>query len=219
VTKGNPVYEDLQDATSLVVERLKEKGKAVFGINAVSRGDDIHGIFCGPILESIAPLFDNVGEIYIKEAESSDIVVAMAEAPMDRDLYQAMKSFENVRGAIKDRGSYILVASCPDGVGPPHFSETMELASRGDALAKHLSGGYRLGDHKFKNPIDLIDGGGTMTVVSESLYQTGKEVGFFTICDELDTALKIELERFRVGDGDIRVLVVRDAVNLVIMPK
>ncbi len=223
VTAGNPVYEDLQDAASLVVKRLEEKNAAVFGINAVSKGNDIYGVFCGPILDSIAPLFDKVGDIYIKEAERSDIVVAIAEAPMERDLYQAMKSFENVRGAIKDRGSYILVASCTDGVGPPHFSETMELASRGDALAKRLSGEYRLGDHKFKNPIDFIDGGGTMTVVSGALsrYLMGgvEEVGFFRVCGTLEDALKKELERQKSGDDDIRVLVVKDAVNLVIIPK
>jgi nickel-dependent lactate racemase len=218
-TTGNPVYEDLQDAASLVMERLEGDGAAVIGVNVVSREDDIYGVFCGPILNSIAPLFDKVGEIYLKEAMPSDIVVAIAEAPMERDLYQAMKSFENVRGAIKDRGSYILVASCPDGVGPPHFSETMGLASRGKALAKRFSCEYRLGDHKFKNPIDFIDGGGMMTVVSESLCRMGGRVGFFKICETLDTALKIELERHIKGDDVIRVLVVKDAVNLVIMPK
>jgi nickel-dependent lactate racemase len=222
VTKGNPVYEDLQDAASLAVKRLGEGGAAVIGANVVTRGSDILGVSCGPILDSIAPLFDKVGEIYLKEAEPSDIIVAIAEAPMDRDLYQAMKSFENVRGAIKGGGSYILVASCPDGVGPPHFSGTMGLASEGDALAARFSGGYRLGDHKFKNPIDFIGGGGTMTVVSEALYlyrkgRTGKEVGFFSVCGDLDTALKRVVKRH--GGKVVRILVVMDAVNLVVKPK
>ncbi|MBN1573915.1 MAG: DUF2088 domain-containing protein [Deltaproteobacteria bacterium] len=221
VTAGNPVYEDIQDAASLVVKRLKEKNVEVFGINVVSRGENIHGVFCGPILDSITPLFDKVEYIYIKEADRADIVIAVAEAPMDRDLYQAMKSFENVRGAIKMGGSYILVASCPDGVGPPHFSETMGLASRGDALTERLSGGYRLGDHKFKNPIGFIDGGGTMTVVSEALSRTGYggEAGFFTVCGTLKDALRKEVERQGGGGGDVRVLVVMDAVNLVVVPK
>lgn len=227
VTTGNPVYEDLQDAATLILEEMGgNAGDAVVvGVNVVSRGDGVYAIFCGPILDSIAPLFDRVGEIYIKKEKPADIVIAIAEAPMDRDLYQAMKSFENVRSVIKGGGSYILVALSPDGVGPPHFSETMELASEKNSIVEHLSGEYRLGDHKFKNPLDFINGGGTITVVSELLYRmsgrisSGREVGFARVCETLEGALEIEMERHRDIDGDVRVLVVKDAVNLVVMAK
>jgi nickel-dependent lactate racemase len=222
VTVGNPVYEDLQDAASLVVRKIEGDADhaAVIGINVISRENEIYGISCGPILDSIASLFDRVEEIYIRKAEPSDIAVAVAESPMDRDLYQAMKSFENVRGAIKEGGSYILVASCPDGVGPPHFSETMELASERNFIEKRLAGEYRLGDHKFKNPFDFINRGGTMTVVSEALSRArGGGVGFFTICETVEEAVRIEMGRHENSKDDIRTLVVKDAVNLVVVAK
>jgi lactate racemase len=227
ITFGNPLYEDLDDATDLVVSGAKKRvaNSTIVGVNTISKDDDIFGISNGPILghskSSISSLFDKVNEIYIKKAKPADITfdiaIAIAEAPMDRDLYQAMKSFENVRGTIKRGGSYILVASCIDGIGPPHFAQTMALSADKNDFENRLSGEYRLGDHKFKNPLDFIKDGGTISVVSEELLKIGGTdgVGFTRIFDNLDDALETEMRRH--DSGDVKVLVVKDAVNLVVM--
>ena len=235
MTSGNPLYEDLEDAAALVVSGLKKEraNSTIVAVNTISKGNDIYGISNGPLLANgpilepreslISSLFDKVNEIYIKKVKSADIAIdidiaiAIAEAPMDRDLYQAIKSFENVRGVIKRGGSYILVATCTDGIGPPHFAETMALSANRSDLEKRLSGEYRLGDHKFKNPLDFIKEGGTISVVSEELTKIGEtgDVGFARVFDNLDEALKTEMRRHK--DGDVKVLIVKDAVNLVVM--
>lgn len=219
-TSKNPVFDDLNEGTILILEKLKDKGgPEVHSINCVARKNDIFSISSSPITESLNPLIFDVNTIYRKYTAPTDIVIAIACAPMDRDLYQAMKSFENVRTSIKPKASFILVASCPEGIGPPHFTRTMTLSKNLDLLKEHLLGEYTLGDHKFKNPLRFIEGGGVLSLVSKNLVDSkkSKDVGLFSIFGNINSALYKEINRVKtIKNGPIDVLIINDAVNMVV---
>ena len=222
-TSGNPLHEDLLDATLLVIDAHKKKGGAsIVGINAVSHADDIYALAAAPILESIEPLYGMVDTIYTARADTADIVIALAEAPMDRDLYQAMKSFENVLPVMKPGGVYLLVAASPDGVGPPHFSRTLSLGDDFSDLEKHLAGDYILGNHKFINPLEFTKNGGLLLVCSETLASLPGDstaLGFFRANASFPDAIDAAISHVRADvSKQPRILIVRDAVNTVLTP-
>ena len=223
-TGGNPLHEDLVEATMRVIDAHQWKGgKSIVGINAVSHNTDIYALTAALILESIDPLLGTVDAVYCARADRADIVIALAESPMDRDLYQAMKSFENVRSILKPGGVYLLVAAAPDGVGPPHFSRTLALGGVPGDLEAHLAGDYVLGDHKFINPLEFTREGGLLLVCSRtlaSLPEGPAALGFFRAVDTFEDALDIALSHTRTAaPHPPRVIVVRDAVNtLLVVP-
>ena len=222
ITSNNPVFEDLNEATALILEKITDiGGPKIHSINCVSHNNDIFFISSSLVIESINPLISDVNKIYIKYTSPADIVIAIACAPMDRDLYQAMKSFENVRTSLRSKASFILVASCAEGIGPPHFSRTMELSRNPDLLKKHLSGKYTLGDHKFKNPLRFIEGGGSLCLVSKNLSRkkSSEAAGFFSTFGDIDSALDMEISFIeKIKAGPIDILIITDAVNIVTSP-
>lgn len=224
-TNGNPLHEDLIDATALVIDAHQKElgGSSVMGINAVAYADDIYGVTAAPILDSIDPLRDTVDIIYSARADRADIVIALAESPMDRDLYQAMKSFENTRFILNPGGVFLLVAAAPDGVGPPHFSRTLSLRGRPMDLEKHLAGLYELGNHKFINPLDFVKNNGLLLVCSEalsSLPDGSDALGFFQAESSFPRAFDAALSHIQAsGIHAPRVAVVRDAVNTILIPR
>lgn len=222
ITTNNPVFEDLNEATLLILEKINDiGGPEIHSINCVSHNDDIFSISSSTVIESMNPLIPDVNKIYRKYTQPADIVIAIASAPMDRDLYQAAKSFENVRTSLRLRASFILVASCMEGIGPPHFSRTMELSRNLDLLKEHLSGEYALGDHKFKNPLRFIEGGGSLCLVSKNLAgkKNSEEVGLFSTFRDISSALDTEISRIKkFRNGPIDILIIIDSVNIVTSP-
>ncbi len=221
-TLKNPVFEDLNEGTILILEKINDLGgPEVYSINCVAHNEDIFSISSSTVIESINPLISDVNKIYKINAAPTDIVIAIACAPMDRDLYQATKSFENVRTSLRQKASFILVASCPEGIGPPHFARTMALSKNPDLLKEHLSGEYTLGDHKFKNPLLFIEGGGSLSLVSKNLAnpEGSKEIGLFSIFGDINSALDKEINRIeKIKSEPIDLLIITDAVNMVTSP-
>lgn len=223
-TDGNPLHEDLIDATTRVIDAHRKKwgGSSIVGVNAVAHADDICYITTAPILDSIDPLRDAVDAIYSARAYRADIVIALAEAPMDRDIYQAMKSFENTRFILNPGGVFLLIAAAPDGVGPPHFSRTLSLGGRPGDLEEHLAGSYELGNHKFINPLDFVQNNGRLLVCSEalsSLPDAPADLGFFQAESSFPRAFDAALSHLQASGIHVpRVAVVRDAVNTVLIP-
>jgi nickel-dependent lactate racemase len=219
MTTTNPVFEDLDEAARLTLDTVQKSGcSEVFGINAVGHGEDIYDVAVRPLMDSLDPLIPTVDAIYKGERDPADIVIAIAATPMDRDLYQAMKSFENLRGVLRRDASFILIASCIDGVGPPHFSQTLVVSEDLLKVSQKLSGGYSLGDHKFKNPLKHRETGGSLSVVSEHLASSGaKTIGFFSLFSDIQKALDHALKRITLKEGK-RALIATDAVNLVVFP-
>ena len=139
----NPVRRDIEEAGMLA---------GIDYIFNVILDDHKHviGAVCGKnneaYLEGIE-LYDSVYEISVKE--KADIVITSPGGyPKDINLYQAQKALDNVKNIVKDNGSVILVAQCPEGFGESVFEEWMADVKNYDMLHKRIKEEFILGGHK-----------------------------------------------------------------------
>jgi nickel-dependent lactate racemase len=84
----------------------------------------------------------------VEVSEQAGVVVTIATAPMDIDLYQAHKALEHGRLALKEGGILILVAQCPRGIGNEGFYRLLCRAAGPHELFSLIESFYNLGDHK-----------------------------------------------------------------------
>jgi nickel-dependent lactate racemase len=77
-----------------------------------------------------------------------DGLLAVMGAPLDRNLYQLQKGFENHLQAIKDGGWILLLSPCRDGVGNDFFEPLASAYPRWQALPDWDDQEYSLGLHK-----------------------------------------------------------------------
>ncbi len=79
-----------------------------------------------------------------------DIVIASPGGfPKDLEVYQAQKAVAHAAIAVREGGTIILVAECPEGSGDTRFEEWMAAASSpADVLKRFQREGFRMGAHK-----------------------------------------------------------------------
>ncbi len=63
--------------------------------------------------------------------ELFDVVISVVYPPLDRNLYQLQKSYENVAAAVRDGGTILLISACADGVGDERFLKLAEALNHG----------------------------------------------------------------------------------------
>jgi nickel-dependent lactate racemase len=79
----------------------------------------------------------------------ADIVIATPGGfPKDINVYQAQKSLDNAKHAVKQGGVIILVADCSEGFGEHVFEEWLTAAVTSDSLIERIRSEFRLGGHK-----------------------------------------------------------------------
>lgn len=79
----------------------------------------------------------------------ADIVIATPGGfPKDINVYQAQKSLDNAKHAVKQDGVIILVADCSEGFGEHVFEEWLTAAPTSDSLIDRIRTEFRLGGHK-----------------------------------------------------------------------
>jgi nickel-dependent lactate racemase len=141
---GNPVHEDLVEAMDYLA------GKEIYSLQVVlDRHHLICAAFCGSLAESFAAAVQKAQEVFTVELDKrADIVVAVAQVPLDIDLYQAHKALEHGRRALKPGGILILVAQCPAGIGNDRFYQILRRATSPADVSTLITGAYHLGDHK-----------------------------------------------------------------------
>ena len=143
VLRGNPVRDDIDEAGGIVgvdfiVNVLLDEKKRV--VDAVA----------GHYLEAHAEGVRRYDALFdARIDEPVDVVVASPGGhPKDINLYQAQKTLDNVAGAVRDGGTIVLVAACPEGFGEATFAEWM--ADMGDpaAVIARIRREFVLGGHK-----------------------------------------------------------------------
>ncbi len=79
-----------------------------------------------------------------------DIVIASPGGfPKDLEVYQAQKAVAHAAIAVREGGTIILVAECPEGSGDARFEEWMAAASSPtDVVERFRREGFRMGAHK-----------------------------------------------------------------------
>jgi nickel-dependent lactate racemase len=126
-TKGNPVWEDIQRRTECL------SGKDQFSIQVVAGHEGtVLCAECGrwdEAFTSASRFLSNKFAHPVKERY--DVVVSVVYPPLDRNLYQLQKSYENVADAVRDGGSVLLVSCCQDGVGNDRFLALAEAQVEG----------------------------------------------------------------------------------------
>ncbi|MFZ2456878.1 MAG: nickel-dependent lactate racemase [Candidatus Altiarchaeia archaeon] len=139
---GNPMYENMTEAARFA--------KVDYTINVVQDEKGIVGAYAGDfdiVLKKGAAL---VEKIYMAKAkEKADIVISSANgSPHDIDLYQAYKALHLALAVVKDGGSVILLAECPEGPGNKNYEAWMKKYKTKEEMRKELDREFNIGGHK-----------------------------------------------------------------------
>ena len=139
---GNPMYENMTEAARFA--------NVDYTINVVQDEKGIVGAYAGDfdvVLKKGAAL---VEKIYMAKAkEKADIVISSANgAPHDIDLYQAYKALHLALAVVKDKGTIILLAECPEGPGNKNYETWMKKYKTKEEMRKELDREFNIGGHK-----------------------------------------------------------------------
>lgn len=211
----NPLHLDLNECTRMIVDHLhKNFSTQITAINAVVMDDRIHMIHAGDIEGGMNETLEIANGLFVKQVSTKkDIAVAVAEYPMNKVLYQALKAFENCRHAINDGGIIILVAECDMGKGPTHFTDIIDSDKTPQELYDEMKADFKLGAQKLKGFAEFLSKGGKIYIVS-SLDDVGKNffTAFGTLQDAFDDAVQ-QCRRQHRREPDI--LLINDAATVV----
>jgi len=127
VTYGNPIWEEIREAASMV--------QPTFLLNVTLNKDkQITGVFAGDLEAA-----HDQGCAFAKEnamvpvKQPCDIVISSNSGyPLDMSLYQSVKGMSAAAQVVKDQGSIIVAADCCDGI-PDHGEYGALLAQTKDA--------------------------------------------------------------------------------------
>ncbi len=139
----NPVRKDIEEAGRIagidyIFNVILDDSKKIIGAVAGKNNDAfVKGI----------DLYDSIYEI--SSNKKADIIITSAGGyPKDINLYQAQKALESVKDIVKDGGTIILTAECPEGFGEDRFAEWMQGTRDFDRLYEKIRQDFVLGGHK-----------------------------------------------------------------------
>lgn len=202
---GNPMYENMTEAARFA--------RVDYTINVVQDEKGIVGAYAGDfdvVLKKGAAL---VEKIYMARAkEKADIVISSANgAPHDIDLYQAYKALHLALAVVKDRGSVILLAECPEGPGNKNYESWMKKYSTKEEMRAELDREFNIGGHKAYYNLLAVEKADIYLVsampkdVVENLYR-------FKYAKTADEALA---QAFKKHGKDAKVLVIPEGSTTV----
>jgi nickel-dependent lactate racemase len=140
--------------------------------------------------------FDELFDITIPAA--ADVVVASPGGhPKDLNLYQAQKTLDNVRPALRAGGTIILAARCGEGFGSQVFESWMMDMSEPRLVIERIQQEFVLGGHKAAAIADLLLQN-QVYLVSSFPDDVVRRMGFHPY-DDVDAALAAALVRHGSG--------------------
>lgn len=119
IVEGNPCRDDLEEAVAMVPSRryLLNLVCDVEGNARLAVAGDVRQAFLAGA-RACEPLFK-------VRAPRSRVVIVSDSLPLTGSLYQASKLVAGAAGLLLDGGTMIVVAECPEGIGP------LEVVNRG----------------------------------------------------------------------------------------
>jgi nickel-dependent lactate racemase len=108
---GNPCREDLEEA----VRRL---GRDTYMLNVVEAGGVVLGAVAGDIVYAHREGVRMARPFCEVEAAPADAVVVSAPLPVTSSLYQASKLVPPAGLLLREGGTVVVAAECPEGTGP-----------------------------------------------------------------------------------------------------
>lgn len=139
---ANPVHQDMHEAACMLQ-------KDIFSIQTVGY-DNIVALTVGDLENSFLEAVKEAKKIFLNKLPHKFLlVIAKVNPPFSHSLYQAHKALENCKQALKAKGTFILEASCTDGVGKnSRFWQLLQKFADHEQLLANCSQNYVLGDHK-----------------------------------------------------------------------
>jgi nickel-dependent lactate racemase len=205
-----PVHLDLMEGAELVGKWLGEECE-LLGVNVIHHGGRFYGFSSGPLLSTVSELADRGEAVYGRRLDGRcPMVICTVDPPLDRDLYQALKAFENWKSAVAPGGVLILAAPCADGTGPPSFRQFMARAPSLEELLAGADRHYSLGDHKLVSFLRYLESGRSVFLVTCPGLPTPS--AGLEVFHDMGAALEAAAER--LGDAAGKALVVEDAAHL-----
>ena len=131
MVEGNPVHED-----SLFVAR--KAGLDFICDVTLDEERRITGVFAGELDAAWQAGVRSVEHVVQAELEREvDLVVtSTAGYPLDLTFYQAVKGMVGALPAVKRDGTILIVARCEEGIGSPHFADTLLVLDDLDAFVE-----------------------------------------------------------------------------------
>ena len=205
--EGNPFHLS-------AVEAAKKAGTD-FILNVVQNHErEITRAVAGDVEEAWSIGVEESREVFEVEAPGDvDIVIASPGGhPRDINLYQSQKSMAAAELVVKRRGTIILPAACPDGIGSDGFYEWMDAAScPEDVIERFIREGYSIGTSKaWLYSRCLIKA--ELIVVSDSLDEQTLDAMFTEKASSVEEAIGMALGKH---GKDAKILVLRNAADLV----
>ena len=140
---GNPVHEDMKEAAQMVTT------KTFCILTVLDTNDKVFYSTSGNIHLTLKEASEKVKEnLALVVKEKADIVIAINQSPLNRNLYQSQKGLENCKSILNEDGIFILVSSCSEGIGNNAFYELMASCKSPDEVFLKVEKNYKLGYHK-----------------------------------------------------------------------
>jgi nickel-dependent lactate racemase len=109
---GNPCREDLEEAVRAIAT-------PTFLLNGVCAPDDnIHAVVAGDLEAAFRHGADLARTWFTVHTPCAPVVIASDALPVTASLYQAAKIAAACAPLVEPDGALVLVAECPDGIGP-----------------------------------------------------------------------------------------------------
>jgi lactate racemase len=185
----SPVRKDIEEAGKLigcdfvlnvVLNAKKEIVKAVAGDPILAHREGVK------VVDSmyIVPI-----------AQLADVVLVSAGGrPKDLNLFQSQKALDNAKYALKDGGTIILVAECPEGLGDKVFERWINEAHDKQGLIDRLDYAFEIGGHK-AGILAKLTQNADVYLVSE-LQKEIVERAFLLCSRSLDDALQTTMSKY-----------------------
>jgi nickel-dependent lactate racemase len=119
--KDNVSIQDIREIVSMI---RKEHKKAIFVIDAVLDKGQFVDIYAGDpiaIHNNSLKMLSKIRDVKIKKL--GDLVIIGKPSV---NYYQAGKGTNAASHAVKEGGTILLLADCPEGIGPSEYLETMQ---------------------------------------------------------------------------------------------
>ncbi len=167
ITSGNPLWEDVHEATDLL--------PGLFLLNiTLNKQREISGVYAGDLRQA-----HKQGCIFAKETamvpvdEPYDLVITSNSGyPLDLNIYQSVKGMSAAMQVVKKGGDILIAAECWDGI--PENTDFERMLTAVDNIED-------LYDYVVKNEKDFQD---TWQIFYEVLIQRWANVSLYT--DKLD---------------------------------
>jgi nickel-dependent lactate racemase len=112
VIEGNPCREDLEEAVALLAAR-----KFLLNVVIDDRGG-VQAAVAGDLRAAFRVGAQACERLYRVVAPRADVVIVSDGLPLAGSLYQASKLVAAAAGLLREGGTMIVAAGCPEGIGP-----------------------------------------------------------------------------------------------------